>query len=276
MVTFRQKDVQRYNSPTDCNPKHLIVQATQEVYESHPTGDWRRAKIKGNVAIILRISEWALAPSNQDDKGDRHFFVILSGILSMSCRVFLVSTPLMIVLSLPIEKVWMDLDFQKTYTEVPYYYWDYPESARNSLDMQPSPGKQGNQSIIRRKLPIHDMKMELQSVFKLSGQTFLVIDALDECPIDDEDKRRNKVLALLAELSEWAVPNLHVLVTSRKEPDIDEALAPLVSFSSMSIQTNQVQPDIYKYIKSQLANDVRLKKFKEEIENTLFEQAHGM
>ena len=124
------------------------------------------------------------------------------------------------------------------------------------------------------------MKVELRSVLKLSGQTFFVIDALDECPIGDEEESRTKVLAMLTELSEWPLPNLHVLVTSRKEPDIDEALAPLANLSSISIQTNQVQPDIYKYIKSQLANDVRLKKWspliKEEIENTLFEQAHGM
>lgn len=44
------------------------------------------------------------------------------------------------------------------------------------------------------------MKVELQSLLQLSGQTFLVIDALDECPIDDEDKSRTKVLALLADL----------------------------------------------------------------------------
>lgn len=135
------------DTSTHCTPKHLIVQAAQEVYDSHPAGDWRRANIKGNVPIILRISEWALAPSNQDDNGHRHFFGILSGILSMSCRVFLVSIPLMILLSLPIEKAWMDLDFQKACTEVPYYCWDYPKYARNSLDMQPSPEKQGNRPL---------------------------------------------------------------------------------------------------------------------------------
>lgn len=125
-----------------------------------------------------------------------------------------------------------------------------------------------------------DMKVELQSVLKLSGQTFLVIDALDECPISDENDSRNKVLALLTELSEWALPNLHILVTSRKEPDIDEALTPLLNLSSISIQTNQIQPDIHRYIKSQLASDPVLKKWssliKEEIEETLIEKSHGM
>ena len=106
-----------------------------------------------------------------------------------------------------------------------------------------------------------DLKMELQSVLKLSGQVFLVIDALDECPIGDES--RAKVLALLTELSGWSLSNLHVLVTSRKEPDIEKALAPLanlVNFSSVSIQTNQVQADIHEYIKSQRAYDPELQR----------------
>lgn len=127
---------------------------------------------------------------------------------------------------------------------------------------------------------MYDMKMELQSVLKLSGQTFLVIDALDECPIGDKHKSRTRVLALLTEISGWALPNLHILVTSRKEPDIDMALAPLVNLSSISILSSQVQPDIRRYIKSQLDNDLELKKWssliKEEIKNTLVENAHGM
>lgn len=127
---------------------------------------------------------------------------------------------------------------------------------------------------------MYDLKMELKSVLKLLGQTFLVIDALDECPIGDKDKSRTKVLTLLTEISGWALPNIHVLVTSRKEPDIDMALAPLVNLSSISIQTIKVQLDIHRYIKSQLDNDLELKKWsssiKEEIENTLIEKAHGM
>lgn len=125
-----------------------------------------------------------------------------------------------------------------------------------------------------------DMKKEFQSILKLSGQTFVVIDALDECPKGDIDKSRSKVLALLIELLGWALPNLHILVTSRREPDIDKALTSLENLSSISIQTHQVQPDIHKYIKSQLANDPEVKNYpsliKEEIENTLAEQAHGM
>lgn len=124
------------------------------------------------------------------------------------------------------------------------------------------------------------IKAELHSILKLSGQTFLVIDALDECPIGDENRSRAKVLALLTELWRWPLPNLHVLVTSRNEPDIGKALAPLRNFSSLSIQASQVQPDIHKYINSQLANDLELNKWpsstKTEIEITLSVEACGM
>lgn len=122
--------------------------------------------------------------------------------------------------------------------------------------------------------------MELRSVLKLSRQAFLVIDALDECPIGNKDENRAQVLALLTELSRWALPNIHILVTSRKEPDIDKALASLPNLLSISVQSHQVQPDIQRYIKSQLANDLELKKWsplmKKEIEITLVEKAHGM
>lgn len=130
------------------------------------------------------------------------------------------------------------------------------------------------------KLPMDAIKVKLQSLLRDSGQIFLVIDALYECPIGDQGESRAKVLALLTELSGWALLNLLVLVTSRKEQDIDKALASLLSFPSISIQTDQVQPDVRKYVKSQLANDLELKKWssliKEEIEKALTEQAHGM
>ncbi|MCJ1467598.1 hypothetical protein MMC07_006223 [Pseudocyphellaria aurata] len=129
-------------------------------------------------------------------------------------------------------------------------------------------------------LPMDAIKVEFQSIVKHSEQTFIVIDGLDECPIGDIEKSRGKVLALLTELSGWNLPSLHVLVTSRREHDIDHALEPLVTRPPISIQTRQVQSDIHKYIKSQLANDLDLKRWpsaiKEEIEIALTERACGM
>ncbi|KAI9870079.1 MAG: hypothetical protein M1830_004712, partial [Pleopsidium flavum] len=134
-ITYKKKDVLRYISPTECDAKHLIVQATPDVCKNQPAGDWRRVKIGGKVPIVLRLSEWALAPSNRGITHQRHFL----GVLNMCLRVVLVTPALLILLSLPIEKAWVDSDFQESYTDFPNYFWDYPKYARNSLDMEPAP-----------------------------------------------------------------------------------------------------------------------------------------
>lgn len=134
-ITYRRKDVLRYISPTECAPKHLIVQATPEVCKNQPAGDWRRAKIQGDVPTVLRISEWALAPSNRKRGHHQNIF----GVLQMCLRVILITPIVLPLLSLPFDKAWDDSDFQDSYTEFPNYYWGYPKYAKNSLDMEPEP-----------------------------------------------------------------------------------------------------------------------------------------
>jgi ankyrin repeat domain-containing protein 50 len=110
-----------------------------------------------------------------------------------------------------------------------------------------------------------------------TGQTFIIVDALDECPYGEE---RTQLSVVLKEFSTWALPNLHILVTSRKEPDIYKVLALLVTFPPVCIQTKQVDADIRLHVKTQLANDADLKEWspqiKGEIETTLVEGADGM
>lgn len=125
--------------------------------------------------------------------------------------------------------------------------------------------------------PINILQMTLRSVLEELGQTFLVIDALDECT--GETGTRNEVLDLLHELSWWALPNVHVLITSRKEPDIEKSLTSLETLRAVCIQTQQ-QNDIAIYVKSLLATDSNLKRWsaevKEEIIEALVKNADGM
>lgn len=100
--------------------------------------------------------------------------------------------------------------------------------------------------------PIDSLKRTLRSVLEESKETFLFIDALDECL--DETGRRNEILNLLTELSEWALPKVHILITSREEPDIKKALTHLKELKSICIQNKQ-QRDIEKYVKSVLTTD---------------------
>ena len=119
-VTTQRKDVLQYISPSESLPRPLLVQATPEVFKSQPAGDWRRVKLSGKVPTVLKVSEWALSPS---------YF--------KPFKVVLVVPVILILLSLPLEKVWDDSTFDDSYTEFPNYTWDYPKHARNKLDMRP-------------------------------------------------------------------------------------------------------------------------------------------
>jgi hypothetical protein len=109
-------------------------------------------------------------------------------------------------------------------------------------------------------------------------QSFIIIDALDECPNSGDE--RGDLCDILEELHSWAQPNLHLLVTSRKEVDLCDALESLVTLGPISIQGGVVKSDIRKYVRSQLESDSKLKKWSDEIqteiEETLVEGAQGM
>ncbi|KAI9868362.1 MAG: hypothetical protein M1813_005805 [Trichoglossum hirsutum] len=72
---------------------------------------------------------------------------------------------------------------------------------------------------------------------------------------------------------------MHILVTSRKEKDIEEALTPSLT-DQICIEGAQVNSDIQLYIHEQLHNDSKLKKWpekmREETEETLTGGANGM
>ncbi|OJJ72571.1 hypothetical protein ASPBRDRAFT_54389 [Aspergillus brasiliensis CBS 101740] len=56
------------------------------------------------------------------------------------------------------------------------------------------------------------------------GEIFLILDALDECPETVSRKERSFLLPLLTDLQKKCSDKIHILVTSRPEPDIIEHL----------------------------------------------------
>ncbi len=108
-VPTRKRDVLQYISPTGSAPRPLLVQATREVYKNQPAGDWRRVKLQGNVSIALKVSEWALAPSNW---------------LYKSLRVMTIVPTILVLLSLPLSKTLDDEEFLEIYTDSPNPCWD--------------------------------------------------------------------------------------------------------------------------------------------------------
>jgi len=107
----------------------------------------------------------------------------------------------------------------------------------------------------------------LKHLLVLPGQatSYIVIDALDECPITTGlPSPREEVLGLVEELVRLHVANLRICVTSRPEADIELVLNPL-SFRSVSLhgENGQVQ-DIEDYIKFVVSTDVNMKKWRKE------------
>ena len=92
----------------------------------------------------------------------------------------------------------------------------------------------------------------LKDMLKLQGQAtvYIIIDALDECPITTGLlSHREKVLDLVEEFVDIQIPSLRICVTSRPEADIVPVLGPL-AFRSVSLhsESGQVQ-DIAEYIR---------------------------
>ena len=128
-----------------------------------------------------------------------------------------------------------------------------------------------------QRASVQELMMALSWIVNGFEDVFIVIDALDECPKSGE---REELLELIREIKSWLPSNLHLLATSRQEPDIKEALMPLLTSPEIPIQGPGVESDIKLHITHQLATDSKLKKWsgvlKVEIENTLVTGANGM
>ena len=101
----------------------------------------------------------------------------------------------------------------------------------------------------------------------LPGQAtaYIVIDALDECPITaGSSAPREGILGIVQELLRFQVPNLRICVTSRPEADIELLLSPL-TFRSVSLHGEDGQVhDIEEYIKFIVSTDSNMQNWREE------------
>jgi hypothetical protein len=126
--------------------------------------------------------------------------------------------------------------------------------------------------------PLGALKITLRSILEQHGDKYIIIDALDECP--SQEGKRGQLCAMLREISKWDLPLLHILTTSRREPDIEEAFDQIPNISHLPIKDASVDADILRYVEAQL---VKIPKFSEweaqlrkEIRESLVEGAHGM
>lgn len=107
---------------------------------------------------------------------------------------------------------------------------------------------------------------------------FIVADALDECPNDGT--LREELLKLIKDMSTRSSSNIHFLVTSRLESDIEELLLSLSTTRVISIQGSSLEADINSYICNEISSNPKLKKIpieeQKKIEKYLIAGANGM
>ncbi|KFY49012.1 hypothetical protein V495_00825 [Pseudogymnoascus sp. VKM F-4514 (FW-929)] len=108
-------------------------------------------------------------------------------------------------------------------------------------------------------------------------QSYLILDALDECA------NRAELLSILEQIARWQLEEMRVLVTSRKERDIESSLNEIVNKECIiCLQHQVVDKDIQTYVRQRLSNDKGLKKWqrdveiRQEIETALTEGSCGM
>ncbi|KAL9615097.1 MAG: hypothetical protein Q9167_000415 [Letrouitia subvulpina] len=121
------------------------------------------------------------------------------------------------------------------------------------------------------------MLKTFKSIIAKCKQLYIIIDALDECPYNDGERVR--LVSLLGSFKDFNLPIFHILVTSRKEPDL-VGIEKLVTFPPIGIQTGDVNSDILLHVRMQLCNDSKLcdwpQEMKDKIEIKLSRDAHGM
>lgn len=101
----------------------------------------------------------------------------------------------------------------------------------------------------------------LSDTLDLLPEPFVVLDALDEC--GDWDT----LFDLLAKMQSWGKDHLRVLMTSRKEVEIQEALAEFVPLDNRTcLESHLVDEDIVSYVQERLAKDKSFKRWQKDPE----------
>ena len=122
----------------------------------------------------------------------------------------------------------------------------------------------------------------LKRILKHPGQapTYIIIDALDECPYTSGITLREKVLSFVEQLVDAHLTDLHFCITSRPEADITVSLDPL-PFKQITLHTESGQlQDIVDYIKFVVHSDSKIRRWraadKELVVEVLTDKFDGM
>ena len=120
---------------------------------------------------------------------------------------------------------------------------------------------------------LEELTSTAKSIIHSFVDVYIIFDALDESPDPHE------LLTLLRLIHDWGLDALHLLVTSRKDRDIEKTLSRLVSHS-VSMDESFVDLDIRLHVSRTLKQDSKFQLFSaketKRIETVLIGRAHGM
>jgi hypothetical protein len=129
----------------------------------------------------------------------------------------------------------------------------------------------------RREPSLHAVLEVTRQAVQEFTHVYIVLDALDECT------ERIVLMDLLETVAGWQLDNLHLLMTSRKERDIERSLESYVGEEdTVYLQRDVVDKDIQRYVQQRLSDDKGLAKWnkddsiRQEIEVALMRGARGM
>jgi hypothetical protein len=129
----------------------------------------------------------------------------------------------------------------------------------------------------KRKPSLHALLEVTRQAMQDFTQVYVVLDALDECT------QRSELMDMLETVAGWQLDNLHLLMTSRRERDIERSLEGYVKEEdAICLQRDVVDQDIQRYVQQRLHDDKRLEKWnkdaavRQEIEAALMGGARGM
>ncbi|KAI0263297.1 hypothetical protein BC834DRAFT_327603 [Gloeopeniophorella convolvens] len=133
------------------------------------------------------------------------------------------------------------------------------------------------------KQPGDDALMQcLMDMLAVSGRgaTYVIVDALDECPNNRSSPPRHEILGFLDMLASVRSSDLRVCVTSRPEEDIIAALQPMASHRICLEDESGHALDMECFIRYTVENNPKMRRWKEKtrelVIETLSENADGM
>ena len=153
--------------------------------------------------------------------------------------------------------------------------WKF-EDAREQLDLLYSSSEDGHQKPTRESL----CKV-LLNMMKQVKEVWIVLDALDEC-CTRKGSPTEGLLSWIRDLYRSEQRNVHLLVTSRPEQDIQSGLSEFHDDNIVPIQGNLIANDIRAYIHTRVRQDEGLKRWRarpdvqDEIETRLMEKVDSM